>query len=155
MVASRVRVAKDKASLMQELVIAKGNHATFETYADAVVFAACLGFKHQKPVPLEAISTREPAPISLEVFISRGYDAVIKLIAITATENPQIISSFDSSYGEQRIRIFEEYTNGGLEILRQELRGAVEYTDRILLMVSKERSADTSPEGEFDLSRFL
>ncbi|MBD1809253.1 DNA phosphorothioation-associated protein 4 [Microcoleus sp. FACHB-SPT15] len=152
--ANRIRVAKDKADLVKALV--DSNHTTgpFHTYADAMVFAAALGAKRKKRSPLGAI-TKEPSPIALEVFVSRGYDLVLKLLAIKETKDPKIISLLDETSEEKRIHIFEEYANGGLEILRDELRGAVDYTERILLILSSERFREESPEDGFDLSRFL
>ena len=153
---SRIRVAKDKADLVQQLVDYKGTTGPFQTYADAIAFAAALGAKWQKRIPLGTISTSEPAPIGLEIFISRGYDTTIKLLAIAETSNPKILSTFHPENEAKRLQIFEEYANGGLEILRDELRGAVDYTERILLMLSQERIKERSPEDEeFDLSRFL
>lgn len=156
MAASRIRVAKDKADLVKQLVDYKGTTGPFQTYADAIAFAASLGGKCHKRVPLGTISTSEPAPIGLEIFISRGYDTTIKLLALAETADHKILSTFNPENEALRLQIFEEYANGGLEILRDELRGAVDYTDRILLMLSqerlKERSIDTE---EFDLTRFL
>ena len=153
---SRIRVAKDKANLVQQLVDYKETTGPFQTYADAIAFAAALGAKCQKKVPLGTISTSEPAPIGLEIFISRGYDITIKLLALTETGNPKIISSFHPENEAKRLQIFEEYANGGLEILRDELRGAVDYTERILLMLSQERVKDRSSDNEeFDLTKFL
>jgi dnd system-associated protein 4 len=108
-------------------------------------------------VPLEAISKREPSPISLEVFISRGYDLVIKLMAFVEVNDPQILSPFDAESEEKRAEIFEEYANGGLEVLLEECRGAVDYSDRILLLLMSERDRYNQPEPdqEFDLTRFL
>ncbi len=153
---NRIRVAKDKASLVQQLLDYQGTTGPFQTYADAIAFAAALGSKWQKRVPLGTISTSEPAPISLEIFISRGYDTTIKLLALAETGDPKILSSFHPEKESERIQIFEEYANGGLEILQHELRGAVDYTERILLMLSQERIKERSPDNEeFDLSRFL
>ncbi len=155
MPANRIRIAKDKAELVQELVNSRGTTGPFSTYADAVAFAAALGARWKKRVPLGTISTKEPAPISLEIFISRGYDLAIKLLAIAETKEPKILSTFDSENEEKRLQIFEEYANGGLEILRDELRGAVDYTERILLILSQERFKQQSTDEEFDLTRFL
>ena len=155
MAANRIRVAKDKAELVQALVDTKETTGPFQTYADVLVFAAALGAKYKKRVPLGAISTKEPAPISLEIFISRGYDAVIKLLAIAETKDPKILSSYDPSAEEKRALIFEEYANGGLERLRDELRGSVDYWERLLLTLSAERFKEESTEEDFDLSRFL
>ncbi len=155
MAVPRIRVAKDKAELVRNLVDAKGTTGPFQTYADAIAFAAALGARYQKRVPFKEISTSEPAPISLEVFISRSYDWLIKLLAIAATEDIKIISTQEPKAEIQRILIFEEYANGGLEKLREELRGAVDYTERLLLILSSERFKEESTEEEFDLSRFL
>ena len=155
MAASRIRVAKDKAELVQALVETNNKTSPFQTYADVLVFAAALGAKYQMRVPFEAVSLKEPAPISLENFISRGYDLVIKLLAIAQTQDPNILSSYDPDAEAQRLLIFEEYANGGLEKLRDELRGAVDYSERILLVLNRERFKSDSPTEEFDLSRFM
>ena len=126
-----------------------------------ILFAAVLGAKHKQRLPLGEISKKEPGPINSDIFIARGYDAVIKLIAIAATENINVISPDRADFEQQRIHIFEEYANGGLEILDRELRGAVDYTERILLMLSAttssiDRSLPTNDgAAEFDLRKFL
>ncbi len=152
---SRIRVARDKAELVKSLVTSRDTTGPFQTYADVIAFAAALGAKRQKRVPITEIAKTEPGPISLEVFISRGYDLIIKLLALSETQNTQILSAYDPQVEEQRLVIFDEYANGGLEILREELRGAVDYTERLLLILSQERFKENIPEGEFDLSRFL
>lgn len=155
MAVNRIKVAKDKAELVQKLVNGKGTTSPFQTYADLILFAAALGAKSKKRVPLKEISKTEPAPISLEIFVSRGYDWVIKLLAIAETEDPKILSPYDPEAEEQRALIFEEYANGGLEKLREELRGAVDYTERLLLILSSERFPEKSTGEDFDLSKFL
>ncbi len=150
----RIRVARDKAELVKSLIGSTENNSPFQIYADVILFAAVLGAKQQHRVALGEISKKEPGPINSEVFITRGYDPVMKLIAIAATENINIISPDRSEFEQQRIQIFEEYANGGLEIIQQELRGAVDYTDRILLMLSNSPAATANPP-EFDLRKFL
>lgn len=151
----RIKIAKDKAELVQKLLDTKGTTGAFATYADVIAFAASLGVKHQVRSPLNEISSSEPAPISLEVFISRGYDRLIRLIAVIETGDIKILSTEDATVEAERVLIFEEYANGGLERLLQELRGAVDYTERLVLILNAQRfSSDTNNE-EFDLSRFL
>jgi dnd system-associated protein 4 len=154
MAVNRIRIAKDKAELVKSLVNSKETTGAFQTYADVMIFAASLGAKAKKRLPLPEIA-KEPAPISLEIFISRGYDWVIKLLAIAATDDPKIIAIDDRDAEEKRSLIFEEYANAGLEQLRDELRGAVDYTERLLLILNSERFPQQSSEDEFDLSRFL
>ena len=151
----RIKVAKDKAELVQKLLDAKGTTGAFQTYADVIAFAAGLGAKYSKRVGLTEISQTEPAPISLEVFISRGYDRLIKLIAVTDTQDIKILSTEDAIAQATRVQIFEEYANGGLEKLGNELRGAVDYTERLILILNAERFSPETGDEEFDLSRFL
>jgi dnd system-associated protein 4 len=150
----RIRVAKDKADLVKALTSADGATGPFQTYADVIVFSAALGAKHKKRVPLGEISKREPSPIPQEQFIVRGYDMVINLLSIAETKDIKVLSFNEESNTEKRNHIFEEYANGGLELLQVELRGAVDYTDRILLIISAEGVNQEQIE-DFDLSRFL
>lgn len=151
----RVKVDKDKADLVQKLLDSSGTTGVFQTYADIVIFAAAVGMRHRKKIPLQEISQSEPAPISMEVFISRGYEWVINLIAIAHTEDTTILATDNNKMEAQRITILEEYANGGLAKLREELRGAVDYTERLLLILSGEKFPIATTEEEFDLSRFL
>jgi dnd system-associated protein 4 len=152
---SRIRVARDKAELVQSLIAVTDNNSPFQTYADVILFAAVLGRNRQNRVQLGEISKKEPGPISLEIFIARGYDPTIKLIAIATTDNINAISPDRGDFEQQRIHIFEEYANGGLEILQQELCGTVDYTEKILLMLSAPKIDRETNHSEFDLSRFL
>jgi dnd system-associated protein 4 len=152
---NRIRVAKDKAELVKALTVSEGTAGFFRHYTDVMVLAASLGAKRKRRVPLGETSKREPGPIEEEYFITKGYDLVIKLLALAETKDAKILSSQEKEYEEQRIHIFEEYANGGLEILRDELRGAVDYSERILLILSWEREKQTGTQEEFDLSRFL
>ncbi|MEH2104889.1 DNA phosphorothioation-associated protein 4 [Nostoc sp.] len=151
----RIRVAKDKAELVKDLTSSDGGTGPFNTFADVIVFAAALGAKHKRRVALGEISKREPSPIPQEQFIVRGYNTVINLIAITEAQDIKVLSLEEGNNNEKRNYIFEEYANGGLEILQSEIRGAVDYSERILLILSHERFQDNSEEEDFDLSKFL
>lgn len=151
----RVKVAKDKTDLIQKLLDNKSTTGVFQTYADIVIFAASFGLRHQKKIPLQEVSQTEPAPISLEIFLSRGYEWVINLIAIADSQDTEILATDNTQAEQQRITILEEYANGGLAQLQEELRGAVDYTERLLLIISAERFSINTTEEEFDLSRFL
>lgn len=155
MAPNRIRIAKDKADLVKSLTLSDNKTGPFQTYADVIAFAASLGNKRKKRSPLGEISKREPGSIDVDIFVSRGYDMAIKLIAIAETKNPQILSHLDEKSEAERLQIFEEYANGGLEILREEFRGAADYTDRLLLFLISERDNKHRSNEEFDLSKFL
>ncbi|OYD88592.1 DNA phosphorothioation-associated protein 4 [Nostoc sp. 'Peltigera membranacea cyanobiont' 213] len=155
MAANRIRVAKDKAELVKSLVASKDTTGPFQTYVEVMVFAAALGVKYKKCVPLGETTKREPSPIPQENFASLGYDLIIKLLGITETKDINILSSREEQDEDKRTQIFEEYANGGLEILQNELRGSVDYSERLLLVLIYERGTKEQLEEEFDLSKFL
>ncbi|MFM7600814.1 MAG: DNA phosphorothioation-associated protein 4 [Pseudanabaena sp.] len=76
----------------------------------------------------------------------------MNLIAIACTKDPKSLA-LDEESGNIRVQIFEEYANGGLEVLQNTLQGSVDYTDAILLMLLAEK--DQESVEDFDLSRFL
>lgn len=152
MAANRIKIAKDKADLVKALVASNEPTAPFQTYVEVMLFAAALGAKHRKRVPLEAIA-KDLSPLRQDYFTS-NFALLINLLAITETQDINILSD-DEVADDKRIHIFEEYANGGLEILQNELRGAVDYSERILLILSSERFQQERQEEEFDLSRFL
>ncbi|AFY34899.1 DNA phosphorothioation-associated protein 4 [Calothrix sp. PCC 7507] len=152
MAANRIRVAKDKAELVKSLVASKDTTGPFQTYVEVMVFAAALGVKNKKRVPLEVIS-KDLSPLRQDYFTS-SFTLLINLLAITETKNIKVIGD-DSVADEQRIHIFEEYANAGLEIIQNELRGSVDYSERLLLILSYERTNTEQQEEEFDLTKFL
>ena len=152
MPANRIKIAKDKADLVKALVASNEPTAPFQTYVEVMLFAAALGVKHRKRVPLETIA-KDLSPLRQDYFTS-SFAFVINLLAITEAKEINILCN-DEMADDQRINIFEEYANGGLEILQNELRGAVDYSERILLVLSSERFQQERQEEEFDLSKFL
>lgn len=153
--AGRIRVARDKAELVRSLTSIDGERGPFQTYADVIAFAAALGAKHNKRVSFVEVSQKEPAPVRLESFISLGYDSWIKLLAIDTTKSLETLSVEREESGLERHLIFEEYANGGLEILQAELRGSVDYTYTIMLVLNSERFGQGAGKEEFDLTKFL
>lgn len=154
----RIRIAEDKASFLQSLLLTTDNpQGVFLTYADAVVFAVSLGRLYRYRVALTRIA-KEPSPISIEIFVSRGYGYLFSLLKFTEEWNDGQQDNFNytEALAEENIRLFEEYANGGLEILQQQLRGAIDYTHRILLILSREGKSDSLPlPTDFDLRYFL
>lgn len=154
MAANRIKVAKDKATLVKALISLDETTGAFQTYADLIVFAAALGAKQKKRLPIEEISRKDPEPIPQEHFTSRGYEKVITLLAVTATQDSNILANNETNE-ETRIKIFEEYANAGLQILSEQMKGSVGHLERILLFLHSENDDFMLDKGEFDLSQFL
>lgn len=152
MAANRIKIAKDKVELVKALVASQETTGPFQTYVEVMVFAAALGVKHKKRVPLLEIA-KDLSPLRQDYFAS-SFTLLINLLAITHTKDINVLGE-DEIADEQRIHIFEEYANGGLEILQRELRGSVDYSERILLFLSYDRMNKEQKDDEFDLSIFL
>lgn len=153
MAEKRIKIAKNKAKLVKDLKVSEDTTGPFQTYVDVMVFAAALGAKRKKRVPLVEFA-RDLDPIRRDYFDNNRCELLINLLAISETQDQKILADNEES-DEQRIKIFEEYANGGLEILQDELRGAVDYSERILLILSFERIQTEHQEEDFDLSKFL
>ncbi|XGV96538.1 MAG: DNA phosphorothioation-associated protein 4 [Leptolyngbya sp. BL-A-14] len=149
---TRIKVAKDKAQLVKALRASEETTGPFQTYVDVLVFAAAVGAKQGRREPIKEYS-KEIDPIRQDIFYGKGYDQVINLLAIEASNEPKILA-FDDKTEEERIKIFEEYANAGLEILEGILKGSVEYSEQILLFISSEKDSPIVEE-EFDLTSFL
>lgn len=153
MVDQRIKIAKDKVQLVKCLKASDDTTGPFQTYADVLIFAAALGAKRRKRVPLVNFA-KDLDPIRREYFDSNKSEILINLIAIFDVENQNVLAENEQS-DEQRIEIFEEYANGGLEILQDELRGAVDYTERIVLILSSQRVKQEEQDNDFDLGNFI
>ncbi|MBV8885629.1 MAG: DNA phosphorothioation-associated protein 4 [Chroococcidiopsidaceae cyanobacterium CP_BM_RX_35] len=153
MAEKRIKIAKDKTKLVRDLKAADDTTGPFQTFVDIMVFASALGARRKKRVPLVEFA-RDLDPIRRDYFDNNRCDLVINLLAISETQDQKILAQ-DEASDEQRITIFEEYANGGLEILQDELRGAVEYSEQILLVMASERLKQEEREDDFDLSKFL
>jgi dnd system-associated protein 4 len=92
--------------------LSQGSDSVFETYVELLCFAACLGFVRNASVSFE--SSAEAVP--WHIFENRGKDSVVNLVAAVALEDFTIVGPdrFDD-----KLKVFEQYANGGLEILSQ------------------------------------
>jgi len=147
----RIKVAKDKAKLVKALRAGEGSTGLFQTYYEVLVFAAALGAKRGRFIPIGEFS-KEIDPIRQEQFVSKGYDHVINLLAVTHSGNPKVLSNIQEAE-EKRIEIFEGYANGGLESLQNIVRGSEDFSKQILLALLKEhRNSRLLEDGFIDLS---
>jgi dnd system-associated protein 4 len=123
----RVRRPSDKQDVLDELC----DDGPFEARRDVLVFAAALGFSRGRRVPFES----SDEPIRWDTMSNRrGTEILVNMLsAATAAEDPQVLE--DERF-EERIQVFEEYANGGLEILKHELgRSVIDSSDFILKLV--------------------
>jgi len=110
----RIRRPKDKSDLLGQLGDLE-NGGVFETYKDALVFAAALGYHRDVFRPFE----KSDEPIEWNVFKANDR-ALINMLGLAKTKELKILSNDDEVFDE-RLKIFEGYANGGLEVLQNEI----------------------------------
>ena len=111
----RLNRPKDKDDLLQLLT----EQGPFQEYRDVLVFAAALGWYQRKRLPLGA----KGEAIRWETATNRkGTEALVNMIAAAESENPEILAA---ELFDERLEIFEEYANGGLEILQTMLKSEI------------------------------
>lgn len=104
----RLNRPKDKDDLLRQLT----EEGPFQDIRDVLVFAAALGWHEGRHLPLGA----KGEAVRWETATNRrGTEPLVNMIAAVRTGDPEILASdrFD-----ERLEIFEEYANGGLELLR-------------------------------------
>jgi len=142
--ARRVRRPAGKDQLLKSMT---ENQHPFATMADALIFAAALGFAEDRRVAFEKSSEQIP----WEVFANTGSVAIIDMIAAAVDDEIEILAD---DRADDRLTIFEEFANGGLEIVRDRLssdhRPARPPLDTLLDLVH-EYGEDEVPKGTLDL----
>lgn len=126
---ARVQIAEDKAEFVKALKDAESSNSPFQTYADILLFAALVGIYHNRRVSLNKFSRKDPDPVPQDQFKTKS---VIDLVAVSDSLDLSLLLR-DEDSDQRRITIFQEYVNGGLEILQHQLSGSVDYTDLLLL----------------------
>ncbi|MGB7415928.1 MAG: DNA phosphorothioation-associated protein 4 [Thermosynechococcaceae cyanobacterium] len=126
---ARVQISQDKAEFVKALRESDSSNSPFQTYADILLFAGIVGFYNNRRVSLGTFSRKDPDPVPQDQFKEKQ---VIDLVAVSDALDLSLLLRDDES-DTRRIAIFQEYVNGGLEILQHQLSAAVDYTDLLLL----------------------
>ncbi|MBS2966562.1 DNA phosphorothioation-associated protein 4 [Actinocrinis puniceicyclus] len=125
----RVRRPQQHEGLLAEL----RTDALFPTFRDVLLFAAALGSHIGRRVPLTSASE----PIRYETLREPAFaDALVNMIA--ANEPPRDPEIMDHTRLAERIRIFEEYVNGGLEYLQEQINVRHQPADVVVIALTTE-----------------
>ena len=123
----------------------------FPTIRELLCFAALLGYSENRRIPLDRDKGVED--VSYQQFERGDAEDLIYLIALADTKDPEILKDGEEA---RCAEIFEEYANGGLQIIHEAmLRRGGEYPDRDLLEFLKERSYLNIEEHEPDVSEIV
>lgn len=96
------------------------NTAAFPTIKALQCYAAMLGFEEQRRKPFDK---DEKENIEWHTFRNEGYTDYIYMIALAETQSLGVLrydveNSASTGFGEDMVKIFEEYANGGFHIMQ-------------------------------------
>ncbi|WP_316749181.1 DNA phosphorothioation-associated protein 4 [Streptomyces herbicida] len=115
-VEERFRRPAEHEKLLTDLT---GKDGPFRAMVDAMMFAAALGKSKGRRVPFD----KTGEPIRLALLENRTYgDVLVNLIAAAEVSEDAKILGDDRL--KERMLIFEEYANGGLQYLQGELNAS-------------------------------
>jgi dnd system-associated protein 4 len=126
----RVRRPQQHETLMVEL----RDEAAFSTFRDILLFAAAVGVHFNRRITLTSAAGD---PIRYETLTGPAFsEALVNMIAASeAPDDPEIM---DSSRLEERIKIFEEYANGGLEYIQEQVNVRHQTADLVAIALVTE-----------------
>lgn len=142
MVERRIRRPADKDSVLRTLVEA----GPFRAMRDALIFAAAVGYAHGIRVEF----TQSGEPLRWDVLANKqSSEQLINMMAVAALDDLEVLrpERFD-----ERITIFEEYANGGLEVISQLLNHSSRQPVDTIVSLVLEHERTTGNTGEISLN---
>lgn len=138
----RIQRAKDKEQLVQLLV--KGKNNLFKEIWQLMVFAALIGWKDGKRSPLKEIDSGKG--IDETIFSNNvAWPGLLNLMCLVHAEgNLSSLAPTEEAMND-KIKLFEEFANRGLEIIEDRLETSSFSHDAFLNFLSNFTSEDTSP----------
>lgn len=111
----RIHRAKDKEGIISDLT--SSELGVFKEIWRLLVFAAMLGFQQKRRSPL--LEVDQGKGIDQATFgNSPVWPGILYLVALSETESEEVMRTTENTES-LRITLFEEYANGGLEILQE------------------------------------
>lgn len=144
---NRSRIHEDMVQQLAMIKLPGTDRTLFPTIRELLCFAALLGYSEGRRIPLDRSEGTED--VSYQQFERRDAEDLIFLIALADSKDPEILK--DGEEG-RCAEIFEEYANGGLQVLRDAmLRSGGEYPDRDILELLKKSGYLNIEEAEPDI----
>jgi len=119
------------------------DHEIFETMRDALVFAAAVGFSHERRE--EFVSN--PNSIAWSTMAGNQFFEQV-LLMITASISGETPEQLGESGMRERAKAFEEFACGGLTVIKEEMSRGLSPEDAVLSLIGKRITELNS--GEFN-----
>lgn len=104
---SVAHIAEELAGITDDSSVSYGNQRIFPTMAEAINFAALVGFRAERRRPIE---NARKDPIRSQIFESNQLQGYIYLMAVANTGDIEILR--DENF-EESVQLYEEYAFGG------------------------------------------
>ena len=118
------------------LDICQSDKKIFLSYKDALVFAACLGYSKSIKEPFDKTSEQ----VGMHIFKGEFDESIFQCIGLCETKDPVIMSDDNL---KKRIRLFEEYAAGGLEVIKSRIyEGPEEWDSALVGLISDYESGE-------------
>lgn len=142
----RVRRPKQHEVLIQQL----RDEGGFPTIRDVLLFAAGLGVKNERRKSFDSAGE----PIRYDTVVDPAYASgfINMIAAVESAEDPEVL---DSGRLPERITIFEEYVNGGLEYLQEQVNVRAQPIDVVLNALVTGSLADEAPHEPASIDDLL
>jgi dnd system-associated protein 4 len=141
----RVRRPQQYEALMLEL----RQEAAFATFRDILLFAAAVGANVQRRAPF----TSSGEPIRYETLKEPMFsETLINMIAANEVDDPEIM---DSTRAGERVQIFEEYANGGLEYIQEQVNVRHEPANLVVISLVTEALARSGAAEAISVEELL
>ncbi|MGV7234959.1 MAG: DNA phosphorothioation-associated protein 4 [Nitrosomonadaceae bacterium] len=117
------------------LDICQSDKKIFLSYKDALVFAACLGYVKGTKEPFDKTSEQ----VGMHIFKGEFDESIFQCIGLCETKDPVTMSDDNL---KERIRLFEEYAAGGLEVIKSRIYDGPEEWDSALVGLISEYESE-------------
>lgn len=142
----RIQRATDKEAIIE--LLTSESVGVFKEIWRLLFFAAMIGFKNGRRDSLT--STGEG--IRQESFLNNpGWLGTLYLLGLVETKSPNILLGTEDAEDE-RIKVFEEYANGGLAILDQRFKASGCSIDSLLTFIQAELGAEKPKKPDLQIS---
>lgn len=151
----RVEYAKQHEDFVRNLVRAEDTTGPFENKARCLTYAAAFGASYGRVegrLPLPEKKSERAEPIRYDVFHSSGFEDLICGLAVFSTGDLKILENSETA-ADDRVTIFEEFANRGLEKLKIELTGETNLTEGLMLILKKQKTEAASESDAIDWSK--
>ena len=139
----RIRRAKDKEPLIERLT--KKGEGRFGEIWKVMFFAACLGVNSKRREPVNDYDAGKS--IDFSYFGGNpSWPGILHLIGLVEEGDPRILNP-DQDKIDRRIELFEEYCNGGMSIMLQEMEGRDFCLDALLSLLPVETDSASEPDS--------